>query len=153
MSVRLDERDRMSPRATDGIVRSGRRMLAILVSMVRTRLNLLAVEVMEEKSRIWLLLLLTALALLFALMVLLTLSLFVIVAFWEDNRLLAIGCLFVFYVAATLATLFVLRRKSKMGSKLFSGTLDELAKDSAALEDELQAEDVEFDFERRRAGG
>lgn len=151
MSVRLDERDRMSPRATDGIVRSGRRMLAILVSMVRTRLNLLAVELMQEKSRIWLLLLLTALALLFALMALLTLSLFVIVAFWDDNRLLAIGCLFAFYVAATLATLFVLRRKSKVGSKLFSGTLDELAKDSAALEDELQAEDIEFDFERRRA--
>jgi uncharacterized membrane protein YqjE len=151
MSVRLDERDRMSSRATDGIVRSGRRMLAILVSMVRTRLNLLAVELMQEKSRIWLLLLLTALALLFALMAVLTLSLFVIVAFWEDNRLLAIGCLFAFYVAATLATLFVLRRKSKVGSKLFSGTLDELAKDSAALEDELQAEDIEFDFERRRA--
>ena len=91
MSVRLDERDRMSPRATDGIVRSGRRMLAILVSMARTRLNLLAVEITQEKNRIWLLLLLTALVLLFAFMALLTLSLFVIVAFWDDNRLLAIS--------------------------------------------------------------
>jgi len=150
MSVRLDERNRMPPRATDGIVRSGRRMLAILVSMVRTRLNLLAVELMQEKSRIWLLLLLTALALLFAFMALLTLSLFVIVAFWDDNRLLAIGCLFAFYVAAALVALFTLRRKSRVGSKLFAGTLDELAKDSAALEDELQAEDVEFDLERGR---
>jgi uncharacterized membrane protein YqjE len=153
MSVRLDERDRMSPRATDGIVRSGRRMLAILVSMARTRLNLLAVELMQEKKRIWLLLLLTALVLLFAFMALLTLSLFVVVAFWEDNRLLAIGCLFAFYVAATLVALFVLRQKSKAGSKLFAGTLDELAKDSAALEGELEAEDVDFDFERRQTRG
>src|SRR5882724_4892077 len=99
MSVRLNERDRMSPRATDGIVRSGRRMLAIVVGMARTRLNLLAVEIMQEKNRIWMLLLLTTLVLLFAFMALLTLSLFVIVAFWEDNRLLAIGCLFAFYVA------------------------------------------------------
>ena len=152
MSVRLHERDGMAPRATDGIVRSARRMLAILVGMARTRLNLLAVEIMQEKSRIWLLLMLTALALLFALMALLTLSLFVVVAFWDEHRLLAIGCLLAFYVAATLVTLFVLRQKSKAGSKLFSGTLEELAKDSAALEDELEAEDLEFDFERRRHG-
>jgi len=142
----------MAPRATDGIVRSARRMLAILVGMARTRLNLLAVEIMQEKSRVWLLLLLTALALLFASMALLTLSLFVVVAFWDEHRLLAIGCLLAFYVAATLVTLFVLRQKSKAGSKLFSGTLEELAKDSAALEDELEAEDLEFDFERRRHG-
>ena len=153
MSVRLNERDGMTPRATDGIVRSGRRMLAILVSMARTRLNLLAVEIMQEKSRVWLLLLLTALALLFTFMALLTLSLFVVVAFWDEHRLLAIGCLLAFYVAATLVTLFVLRQKSKVGSKLFSGTLEELAKDSAALEDELEAEDLEFDFERRHRHG
>jgi len=123
-------------------------MLAILVSMARTRLNLLAVEIMQEKSRVWLLLLLTALTLLFAFLALLTLSLFVIVAFWDDHRLLAIGCLFAFYVAATAVTLFLVRQKSKIGSKLFSGTLEELAKDSAALEDELEAEDIEFDLER-----
>lgn len=148
MSVRLHERDPMTQRPTDSIVRSARRMLAILVSMARTRLNLLAVEIMQEKSRVWLLLLLTALTLLFAFLALLTLSLFVIVAFWDDHRLLAIGCLFAFYVAATAVTLFLVRRKSKIGSKLFSGTLEELAKDSAALEDELEAEDIEFDLER-----
>ncbi|HEY1382785.1 MAG TPA: phage holin family protein [Dongiaceae bacterium] len=153
MSVRLHERDAMTPRPTDSIVRSARRMLAILVSMARTRLNLLAVEIMQEKSRVWLLLLLTALTLLFAFLALLTLSLFVVVAFWDDHRLLAIGCLFAFYVAATAITLFLVRQKSKMGSKLFSGTLEELAKDSAALEDELEAGDIELDLERTRRHG
>jgi uncharacterized membrane protein YqjE len=151
MSVRVGERN--SVRATDGIVRSGRRMLAILVSMVRTRLNLLAVELMQEKSRIWLLLVLTALALIFASMALLSLSLLVVVAFWDDNRLLAIGCLLAFYIAATIVTLVMLQRKAKMGSNLFAGTLHELSKDSAALEEEFEAEDVDFDFERRPGRG
>lgn len=151
MSVRLDERGTV--RATDGIVRSGRRMLAILVSMARTRLNLLAVELMQEKSRIWLLLVLTALALIFASMALLMLSLLVVVAFWEEHRLLAIGCLLALYVAATVATLIALQRKAKMGSNLFAGTLHELSKDSSALEEELEAADVDFDFDRRPGRG
>jgi uncharacterized membrane protein YqjE len=151
MSVRLGERN--SVRATDGIVRSGRRMLAILVSMARTRLNLLAVELMQEKSRIWLLLVLTALALIFASMALLSLSLLVVVAFWEEHRLLAIGCLLAFHVAATIGTVIVLQRKAKMGSNLFADTLHELSKDSAALEEEFEAADVDFDFERRHGHG
>ena len=153
MSLRSAERDPMSVHATDGIVQSGRRMLAILIGMMRTRLNLLAVELMEEKSRIWLMLVLTALALIFASMALLMLSLLVIVAFWDDNRLLAIGSLLAFYVAATLGALFFLRHKAKMGSSLFAGTLGELAKDSDALEDAFEAREPDFDFERRRRHG
>jgi uncharacterized membrane protein YqjE len=153
MSVRVGERDTRSVHATDGIVRSGRRMLAILVGMARTRLNLLAVELMQEKSRIWLMLVLTALALIFASMGLLMLSLLVVVAFWEESRLLAIGCLLAFYVAATVTTLLVLRQRAKAGSKLFAGTLRELSKDSDALEQEVEAEEVDFDFERRPGRG
>lgn len=148
MTVRLDGRDPMSVHATDGIVRSGRRMLAILVSMVRTRLNLLAVEIMQEKSRLWLMLVLTALALIFASMALLALSLLVVAAFWDENRLLAIGCLSVFYVVATIVTLVVLRQKAKVGSSLFAGTLSELSKDSAALAQEFEADDVDLGVKR-----
>ena len=147
MSVRLTERGRMPSHPTESIVRSARRMLAILVGMARTRLNLLAIEIMQEKSRIWLLLILTALLMLFSFMALLTLSLFVVVAFWNDNRLLAIGCVFAFYVCAALVSLVVLRRKARLGSSLFSGTLEVLGKDAAALEDEI--EEVEADFSRR----
>jgi uncharacterized membrane protein YqjE len=122
-------------------------MLAIFVSMVRTRLNLLAVELIQEKSRIWLILVLTALALIFASMTLL--SLLVVAAFWEENRLLAIGCLSAFYVVTTIVTLVVLRQKAKVGSNLFAGTLSELSKDSAALAEELEASEVDFDVKRR----
>jgi uncharacterized membrane protein YqjE len=148
MTVRLSERDPMSVHATDGIVRSGRRLLAILVSVVRTRLNLLAVEIMQEQSRMWLTLVLTALALIFASMALLALSLLVVVAFWEENRLLAIGCLSLFYVVATIVTVVVLQQKAKVGSNLFAGTLSELSKDSAALAEQFETNDVDFDVKR-----
>ena len=140
----------MSVYATDSIVRSGRRMLAILVSMVRTRLNLMAVELIQEKSRIWMVLVLTALALVFGSMALLTLSLLVVVALWEENRLLAIGCLFLFYVVATIVTLVALQQKAKVGSSLFATTLSELVKDSTALAEGLEANDADFDVRRRR---
>jgi uncharacterized membrane protein YqjE len=150
MSLRSDERASMSVHATDGIVQSGRRILAILVTMVRTRLGLLAVELMEEKSRIWLMLVLTALALIFASMALLMLSLLVIVAFWDDNRLLAIGGLLAFYVAAAVGSVLVLRYKAKMGSPLFAHTLRELSKDGDELEDAFEPGEVDFDVQTRR---
>lgn len=150
MSLRSDERASMSVHATDWIIQSGRRILAILVTMARTRLGLLAIELMEEKSRIWLMLVLTALALIFASMALLMLSLLVVVAFWDDNRLLAIGGLLAFYVAAAVGSLLVLRYKAKMGSPLFAHTLRELSKDTDELEDEFDAGEVDFDVQTRR---
>jgi uncharacterized membrane protein YqjE len=150
MSLRADERHPMSVHATDGIIQSGRRILAILVGMVRTRLGILAVELMEEKSRIWLMLVLTALALIFASMALLMLSLLVIVAFWEENRLLAIGGLLVFYIAAAAVSLLVLRHKAKIGSPLFSSTLRELSRDTDELEGAFETDEMDFDVEKRR---
>jgi uncharacterized membrane protein YqjE len=150
MSLRADERPRMSVHATDGIVQSGRRILAILVGMVRTRLGILAIELMEEKSRIWLMLVLTALALIFASMALLMLSLLVIVAFWEENRLLAIGGLLVFYVVAAGVSVLVLRHKARIGSPLFSHTLRELSKDTDELEGAFETDEVDFDVQTRR---
>jgi uncharacterized membrane protein YqjE len=105
---------------------------------------------MEEKSRIWLMLVLTALALIFASMALLMLSLLVIVAFWDDNRLLAIGGLLVFYIVAAGASLLVLRHKAKIGSPLFAHTLRELSKDTHELEDAFEADEVDFDVQTRR---
>ena len=116
MSLRADERHPMSVHATDGIVQSGRRILAIL----RTRLTLLSVELMEEKSRIWLMLVLTALALIFGSMALLMLSLFVIVAFWDENRLLANGAQLIFYLSAAAVSQLILPHKAQIGSPVLT---------------------------------
>jgi uncharacterized membrane protein YqjE len=112
----------MNDRPTAGIVRSARRMLAIAVSMVKTRLGLIAVEARLELGRIWLLLALTVLALIFVAMSLLMLSLLVIIAYWETSRLLAIGSLLGLDVAATTVTLLIQRRKTTNASSLFQGS-------------------------------
>jgi uncharacterized membrane protein YqjE len=129
----------MNGRPTDGIVHSARRMLAILVRMGQTRLSLLAVEVLEEQRRIWLLVVLTALALLFGFMALLMASLLIVVAYWDDHRMLAIGGVLAFYVIAAGVTVIVLRYKALGKRGLFVATLDELAKDRAELEREFDA--------------
>ena len=116
----------MTDRPTDGIVRSVQRMLAIVVSMAKTRLGLLAVEARLELNRIWLLLAVTVLALIFVAMSLLMLSLLVIIAYWETSRLLAIGSLLGLYVAATTVTLLILRRKTTSASSLFAASLSSL---------------------------
>jgi uncharacterized membrane protein YqjE len=108
-------------------------MLAIMLSMAKTRLVLLAVEARLELNSIWLLLALTVLALIFVAMFLLMLSLFVIMAYWETSRLLAIGCLLSLYVAATTVTLLILRHKAKSASSLFAASLSELSKDHSEL--------------------
>src|SRR5688572_743168 len=123
----------MTDRPADGIVRSVRRMLAIVVSMAKTRLRLLAVEARLELNSIWLLLALTVLALIFVAMFLLMLSLLVIIAYWETSRLLAIGSLLGLYVAATTATLLILRHKAKRASSLFATNLSELSRDRSEL--------------------
>jgi uncharacterized membrane protein YqjE len=129
----------MNGRPTDGIVHSARRILAILVRMAQTRLSLLAVEVVEEQRRIWLLVVLTALALLFGFMALLMASLLIVVAYWDDHRMLAIGGVLAFYVIAAGVTAIVLRYKALGKRGLFVATLDELAKDRAELERQFDA--------------
>ena len=128
----------MNDRPTAGIVRSARRMLAIAVSMVKTRLGLVVVEARLELSRIWLLLAWTVLALIFIAMSLLMLSLLLIIAYWETSRLMAIGCLLGLYVAATTATLMILRHKAKRASSLFAGSLSELSRDHSELADTVE---------------
>ena len=78
--------------------------------------------------------------------VMVTLSLRVIVVFWDDHRLLAMSCVLAFYLIATAVTVLVLRTKALGSRGVFEGSLDELAKDRAELEREVDAS--MFDRER-----
>ena len=100
---------------------------------VQTRLELLGIELQEEKLRLTSLALnavLAGLLLGFGLMFLLV---FLTVLFWEEHRLLALGistaiCLIGGLLAASKAA-----HAFRSGTKLFSASLAELARDRAAL--------------------
>ena len=100
---------------------------------VQTRLELLAVELQEEKLRLTGLALNTVVAGLLLGFGLVFLMVFLTVLFWEEHRLLALGistaiCLIGGLLAASKAA-----HAFRSGTKLFSASLAELTRDRAAL--------------------
>jgi uncharacterized membrane protein YqjE len=99
----------------------------------QTRLELLATEVEEERVRLGRLLLLGAAAAFFLALGILTLTLFVIVLFWDTHRLVVSGLLAALYLGAGLALAFAARREARARPRLFAASLSELAKDRERL--------------------
>jgi len=121
------------PEAGSGLFGSVKRLAATLTSIVSTRLELLANELQEERLRLTQMLLFALFALFCFGMGLLLLSVFIVVLFWDDHRLAALGALSViFFVSGSLAAL-LLRGKAQEKSKLFSASLAELADDRDLL--------------------
>ena len=100
---------------------------------VQTRLELLAIELQEEKLRLAGLALNAVLAGLLLGFGLMFLMVFLTVLFWDEHRLLALGistaiCLIGGLLAASKAA-----HAFRSGTKLFSASLAELTRDRAAL--------------------
>ena len=100
---------------------------------VQTRLELLAIELQEEKLRLAGLALnavLAGLLLGFGLMFLLV---FLTVLFWEEHRLLALGISTAVCIGGGLIAASNAARAFRSGTRLFSASLAELTRDRAAL--------------------
>ena len=99
----------------------------------QTRLELLAVELQEEKLRLTGLALNTVLAGLLLGFGLVFLMVFLTVLFWEEHRLLALGISTAVCLGGGLLAASNAARAFRGGTKLFSASLAELARDRAAL--------------------
>ncbi|MCL4471276.1 MAG: phage holin family protein [Gammaproteobacteria bacterium] len=116
-----------------GLFDSLKTLAATLVAIAHTRLDLLSTELEEE--RVWLgsMLAWTLVALFCAGLGVVLATVFVVVAYWETHRLLALGVLAaVFLLAAVLAVLAVLA-KARAKPRLFAGSLAELSSDREQL--------------------
>ncbi|MDX5410140.1 MAG: phage holin family protein [Thauera sp.] len=100
---------------------------------VQTRLELLAVELQEEKLRLAGLALNTVLAGLLLGFGLVFLMIFLTVLFWEEHRLLALGLATAICLGGGLLAARNAARAFRSGTKLFSASLAELARDRDAL--------------------
>ncbi len=112
---------------------SPRRLGAAFLGLLHSQVELLGIELQEQKARTVSLLLFAGLALVFALLLFIGLSALVLVLVWDNYRLTGIIGLCVFY---TLATIFCgLRLKAAVfdDSSPFNATLEELAKDRERL--------------------
>ncbi len=112
-----------------GVLDSLRRLAGTLLAAVQTRLELVATDIEEERAWIARMAILAALAG-FCLALAVNLAvLFLVVLFWDSNRLLAIGALAGVFAALALALGLAARSTAARRPRLFSATLAELRKD------------------------
>jgi uncharacterized membrane protein YqjE len=116
-----------------GLLYSIKHLAQSLLGAARTRLEIFATEIEEERVRLEQMLIF-ALGAVFCIGMGIVLStFFVVVLFWDTHRLAAVGLLAAGFLASGIALGLILRDKAKSRPKLFSATRGELAKDQAAL--------------------
>ncbi len=116
-----------------GLMSSLKQLVATLVAIVHTRLQLLGVEVQAERLRLAQMLMLGAAAMFFLACSVLLLTLLVIVMLWDTHRMLAIGGFAGLYLALGTAFGVAARARAAAGTRLFEMSLSELQKDRDRL--------------------
>jgi len=116
-----------------GLFASTRGLLGTAVTLLHNRLELLGVELAEERLRLVSLLAYGGAAFLCIAAGLIFLAIFLTVLLWESNRLLALGVFSALFLGAGIASLMLAMSLARSGSKLFSASLAELRRDRDAL--------------------
>jgi uncharacterized membrane protein YqjE len=116
-----------------GLFASAKGLLGTGVTLIHNRLELLGVELAEERVRVTSMLAYGGAAFLCIAAGLVFLAIFLTVLLWESNRLLALGIFSALFLGAGIASLLLAMRLGRSGSKLFSASLAELRKDRDAL--------------------
>lgn len=121
------------PSPPAGLLGSFRALGDTLVASLQDRLELLSVEVQEEKFRLIQIFVWISAAVFTAMMALAFASLTVVYLFWENARLAALGGLTLFYASALAAIVVAFRRYLARQPKPFAATLQELTEDRACI--------------------
>lgn len=116
-----------------GIIQSLRNLAATLVTILHTRLELLVTEIEEERVRLLQLVLWATGALFFLGIAFLLLVMLLIVVFWDSHRIAVIAVLAGLSLAAGIGMAVGARNRMHGRSRLFSASLDELARDRDQL--------------------
>lgn len=116
-----------------GMVDEGRRLAASLLALGRIRLELLSIEVQEEKQRLAGVLFWAVLAALSLGFALLFAAAWITVALWDTHRLLALGVVTVGLAGLAGWGVMRLRALTAAQSTLFRASLGELRADEQAL--------------------
>jgi uncharacterized membrane protein YqjE len=113
-----------------------RRMLATAVAVVQTRAELLTTELQEEIQRAASILLWSLVALLFASLAVLMISITLLIVFWDTHRVLVAALISAAFVVFAASAGLYARARTHAKPGFLSGTLTELKRDRAMLEDE-----------------
>lgn len=116
-----------------GLLDSLRRFARTALGLARTRLEILATEIEEERIRVTQLALLVA-AIVFCLQVaLVLLVVLVVMLLWDSHRVVTLSLLGAFFLVAAVAAAARLRFLLRTRPRIFASTIAELAKDEERL--------------------
>lgn len=110
-----------------------RLLLAQVLALVQTRLELFTTELSAEVQRAVRVLVLVSVALLFGALGLLMLAVTVIIAVWEQHRLLASALVTIAFLGVAALAVWQAWRAVTRGPRLLEATLEELRRDRDAL--------------------
>ena len=118
-----------------GVVESIRSFMASWVSVIKTRVEIISVELEEQREWLEHLVLMAVAAMFFISLGLMLTTLFVVVLFWNtDARLWVLGGFSLLYLGVGIGLFLALKSKMKSKPKLFASTASELGKDYATLQ-------------------
>ena len=119
---------------TPGLLGSLQRLLRTALSIAHNRLELVLVELLEERTRLFEAFLLAGVVLAFGAMALVMITFTVVAVFWENHRVAVLVSLGLFYLVVTLVAYWRLRHRLQHWPA-FSATIAELKKDKAWLDE------------------
>lgn len=119
-----------------GLFDSLRAMLATLVALTHTRLELLSVELEQEVDRLAGTLLWAILGIFCAGLAVLMIALTIVIAFWDGHRLLAAALVALLFASLAIVASLVVRHRLRTRPRFLSATIGELERDARALEGE-----------------
>jgi uncharacterized membrane protein YqjE len=128
-----EQRSSSRPSPGLGLFDSAKALLATLIGVVHNRLELLSTELQEEVGRVALMLLWGAVALFFVFLAIAFLALLILIAFWDDHRLLVAALLAALFVVLALVAGFAARKQIAAKPRPFDASLNELARDREQL--------------------
>ena len=119
---------------SEGLLDSLRNLARTFLAIVQTRIEIFASEIDEERVRLARIAVLAAVAALCIALAVVLLVFFLVVLFWDTNRLLAIGVLAGVFAVGGIAACLGLRAAISQRLRFLSATLAELRKDRTRLE-------------------
>jgi uncharacterized membrane protein YqjE len=119
--------------APAGLFASLRRMLATLLELGSTRLELVSVELQEQVEYAAGVLLWGIAAIFFASLTVLLLAFTIVIAFWDQHRLLAACLVTAAFALIALTAVVIVRQRLRTRPRFLAATAEELKRDAAAL--------------------
>lgn len=114
---------------TPGLIASLRQLGSTVVAILQSRAELLSHELHRERVRLTRMLVLAVVALFFLTLGMITATIFLIVLFWDSQRLVVIGFLTLLYLGIALASALIIKREAAAAKQPFAATVAQLKLD------------------------